>query len=382
MWWIRPVESRTLAVKIRDFGRKTMNTKLIIAILAAFLLLGATMAWPQAGTVPIKGQVKGLDGKPMAGVTVEFVSLAVGKKTTLKTGKDGKYLTLGMLTGDYLVTLSQDGKQIEQDKVTIDIDESKDEFIFDLAKSQAAAVNKLGAEEQAKRDAALKENQKIQGLNKLLGDAQTANKAGNYEEAIRLMTEATQADATRDLLWANLGNSYLAAGLHSNDKAAQANDFQQAATALKKAVDLKPTAGDYHNNLGEAYAKLGKTQDAMQEYQAAAQNDPTNAAKYYFNLGAILTNTSHPDEANQAFDKAIAAKPDYAEAYYQKAVNLLNKATVDEKTGSVIAPPEAATDLNKYLELAPTGANAQNAKDLLASLGSKVETSYGKTKKK
>jgi tetratricopeptide (TPR) repeat protein len=300
----------------------------------------------------------------------------------MKTGADGKYITLGVPYGDYRVDLTKDGQPLYTATVTISSDESRDEFSFDLSKAQSEAQKKLGADEQAKRDAAIKENQKIKGLNKAIMDAQAANKAGNYDEAIHIMTEATQTDPTRDLLWANLGNSYLAAGLHAADKTAQANDFQQAATALKKAIDINATAGDYHNNLGEAYAKLGKTQEAIQEYQTAAQNDPTNAAKYYFNLAAVLTNTGHPDEANKAFDKAIAAKPDYAEAYYQKAVNLLNKATVDEKTGAVSAPPEAATDLNKYLELAPTGPNAQNAKDLLASLGSKVETSYGKTKKK
>ena len=69
----------------------------------------------------------------------------------------------------------------------------------------------------------------------------------------------------------------------------------------------------------------------------------------------------------------------WAEAYYQKGVNLLGKATL--QGGKTIAPPGTAEAFQKYLEIAPTGPNAQSAKDLLTSIGSTVETSYG-TKKK
>jgi tetratricopeptide (TPR) repeat protein len=111
----------------------------------------------------------------------------------------------------------------------------------------------------------------------------------------------------------------------------------------------------------------------------AAQVDPTSVAQSYFNIGAVLTNSGRPDEANAAFDKAIAADPTRAEAYYQKGLNLLGKATL--KGDKTIAPPGTAEALQKYLELSPTGPNAESAKALLASLGATVETSFG-TKKK
>jgi tetratricopeptide (TPR) repeat protein len=96
-------------------------------------------------------------------------------------------------------------------------------------------------------------------------------------------------------------------------------------------------------------------------------------------MGAVLTNAGKVDEAIVAFDKCIAADPTRAEAYYQKGVNLLGKATLQgDKT---VPAPGTVEALQKYLEIAPTGPNAQSAKDLLASLGAKVETTYG-TKKK
>jgi tetratricopeptide (TPR) repeat protein len=101
---------------------------------------------------------------------------------------------------------------------------------------------------------------------------------------------------------------------------------------------------------------------------------------YFFNEGAVLTNLGKLDEAIQAFDKTIAADPTRADAYYQKGVNLLGKATLG-KDGKMVPAPGTAEALNKYLELAPTGKFAQPAKDLLASIGAPVQTSYGTQKK-
>ena len=87
---------------------------------------------------------------------------------------------------------------------------------------------------------------------------------------------------------------------------------------------------------------------------------------------------ARPDDAIAAFDKCIAADPNRADAYYQKGVNLMGKATL--QGDKMIAPPGTAEAFQKYLELAPTGPNAQSAKDMLASIGASVETSFGKKK--
>jgi tetratricopeptide (TPR) repeat protein len=365
-----------------------MKSRFVIAIFAA---LCAIPAWCQQAQ--IKGKVIGVDGKPMAGVTIEMVSTDTGRKYTMKTDAKGEYMNIGVISGTYDVTASKDGKTLgapaKAFPVTTEVDVNV--LDFDFAKLAASALAKESEADKAKREAILKENEKIRNLNGMLTAAKTASDAGNYDEAVRIMTQATQADATKDLIWARLGDADLKAAqaaAKKDDKATATTDYQQAAAAFKKAIELQaPDAKSsdraaYHNNLGKAYSETGQTQDAIKEYQAAAQADPTNAALYYFNLGATLTNTGHPDEANDAFDKCIAAKPDYAEAYYQKAVNLLGKAKVDEKTGAVVAPPEVTANLNKYLELAPNGPHAAEAKSDLELLGQKIQTSFGKTKKK
>jgi hypothetical protein len=46
------------------------------------------------------------------------------------------------------------------------------------------------------------------------------------------------------------------------------------------------------------------------------------------------------------------------------------------------APEGTAEAFNKYLELSPQGTYADAAKQMLASIGASVETSFGKSKKK
>ena len=119
--------------------------------------------------------------------------------------------------------------------------------------------------------------------------------------------------------------------------------------------------------------------DAVKTYALAAQTDPTAATQYYFNTGAVLTNAGQVDNAIAAFDKVIASDPTKADAYYWKGVNMIGKATL--QGDKMVAPPGTAEALQKYLELQPTGTYAQPAKDMLTSIGSSVETSFGNKKK-
>ncbi len=84
--------------------------------------------------------------------------------------------------------------------------------------------------------------------------------------------------------------------------------------------------------------------------------------------------------AIDAFDKAIAVDPNRADAYYYKGTNLVGGATL--QGDKMVAPEGTAEAFNKYLELQPTGPHAEDAKAMLASMGSPIETSFGKKKSK
>jgi len=351
----------------------------------------------------VKGVCKDSQGNPVADGVVVWANLDNGQKSVLKTNKKGEYFSLGLTPGKYNITLYKSaddqkaGKELDHlngyvlklDENTVDFDVKKE--IEDAAKGKGISADQL-KQQQEQNAKAEKEKSTVGKLNDKLNAAKTAADAGDYDTAIADLTDATQLDPTRDLLWFKLGDYYRMSVPKQTDPAEKQKRLDSAVEAYKKAVDLKKAAppdkdpaaaakmlAAYYNNLADAYSKDKKVDDAVKTYELSAQTDPSSAAQAYFNMGAVLTNAGKVDEAIVAFDKCIAADPTRAEAYYQKGVNLLGKATLQgDKT---VPAPGTVEALQKYLEIAPTGPNAQSAKDLLASLGAKVETTYG-TKKK
>jgi tetratricopeptide (TPR) repeat protein len=111
------------------------------------------------------------------------------------------------------------------------------------------------------------------------------------------------------------------------------------------------------------------------ELQKAAQLDPGKAGQYYYNLGALLVNAGQAEPAGEAFKKAIELDPKHADSYYQWGIYLLGKATFDA-SGKPTPVPGTVEAFQKYLELAPTGQFADSAKGMLASMETKVDTSF------
>lgn len=357
------------------------NKLVIVTMIALFAALLAPAAWAQNCTV--KGMVKGEDGKPIPGVKVMYYNEETGRKYVLPTDKTGNYFSITVVSGKYKVSLlDADSKPLYPEyfqMAQVAMSNAENITNIDLQKARAESGSKVTEAQRKEYEAKKQENVKIKGLNEKLVLAKTQQDAGQLEDAVKTMEEAIQLDSTRDLIWFKLADAYLLAGKKNPDRAAGKEEFGKAVEAYKKSIEIKPTVGAYYNNMGEAYSRIGQTDKAIEAYTQAATNDPTDAAKYYFNLGAVLTNTGKTDEANSAFDKAIAADPNKADAYYQKSINLMAKGTVDAK-GETHYPPDVASGLQKYLELAPTGPYAEGAKALLTSMGEKVQTSFGPQK--
>lgn len=380
-----------------------MNKRIAI-ILFALLTLGVCIpaAFAQSsGTV--QGTCKDAQGNPIPDAIVVYTNLDNGQKYALKTNKKGQYFSLGLSAGKYNIVVYRNA---DDQKANKEMDHANGFAVqigdnnpvdFDMKKEQENAAKGVGlSPEQLKQMQEQQEKQKkevntVKSLNEKLNEAKTDADAGNYDGAIAALTEANQMDPSRDLIWFKLADYERISAIKQTDTAEKQKRLDSAVEAYNKAIDLKKATPDkdanaqsktlaaYYNNLAEAYARERKFDDAVKTYEIAAQTDSSDAAGYYFNEGAVLTNAGKPDEANTAFDKSIAADPNKAEAYYQKGVNLMGKATIQgDKT---VPAPGTIEAFQKYLELAPNGPNAQTAKDMLTSLGSTVQTSYG-TKKK
>jgi len=382
-----------------------MKNFFVVPVLIAWL---AVLYIPSAlaqSTGSVKGTCRDVEGKAIAGATVEWVNTDNGRRYDVKTNGKGEYFSLGIAPGKYTVTLRKDGKELfHLNGVNVGLDEVNQDF--DLKREMAAAAQGQGLtpeqlkQQQEQQAKIIQENMTIKTLNEKLLAAKQAADTGDFDTAVKTITEATQVDPNRDRLWAVLGEYTISAASKQTDAAEKKKAYNEAIGYYQKAVDLKqktldtdPKKADatkvlaqYFNNLGQAQAKAGQLDDAAKSYSQAAQLDPPGAGMYYFNLGGTLTNANTQNDpemrkaAVQAFDKAIAADPNKADAYYWKGSNLIGLATL--QGDKMVAPDGTAEAFQKYLELQPAGPHSAEAKAMLESLGAKVETSFGTNKKK
>jgi tetratricopeptide (TPR) repeat protein len=369
-----------------------------------FGLMAAACSQLAFAQATVRGLCTDVDGKPITGAVVHLADVDTGRKYDLKTNGKGEYFSLGIAAGKYNATLLKDGKELFHiNGVQVGADEVVQDF--DLKKVLAATGGMTPEQlkaQQEQNEKVAKENMTIKALNEKLAAAKTAADAKDFDSAVKTLTEATQMDPSKDLLWAKLGDYTLSSAAMQTDSAAKTKNYEDAISDYQKALDIKQKTIDadpikktqdaskvlasYYNNLGKAAASDGKTDDAVKAYNQAAQLDPGSAGMYYFNLGGTLTNANLKNDpamrkaAVEAFDKAIAADPNKADAYYWKGTNLIGEATL--QGDKMVAPAGTAEAFQKYLDLAPTGAHAEEAKSMLAAVGAKVETSYGTKKPK
>lgn len=112
-------------------------------------------------------------------------------------------------------------------------------------------------------------------------------------------------------------------------------------------------------NRGQVYAALGRTEDALADYDAVIAQDP-NYAEYHFDRGNLLRRLGRDEDALAAYEKAIALSPPFTEVFYNRADTLLARGDTEV----------ALADLDYVLELDPSFVDALvNRAGVLADLG-------------
>jgi Flp pilus assembly protein TadD len=66
----------------------------------------------------------------------------------------------------------------------------------------------------------------------------------------------------------------------------------EAIRAYERALELKPTAAEIHNKLGDAYYYAGRLLDAIDSYSQAVRLEP-NYAEAYYNLAVTYYETGN-----------------------------------------------------------------------------------------
>jgi tetratricopeptide (TPR) repeat protein len=389
--------------------RKRIWNSAMLAALLAILLPFTMNAGAQAGA-PGSGKIHGLVNDPSgAALTGGTVSLYAGGMTsptqdptyTISVDATGNFKSDSVKAGSYTIIFrapdTPKDKIVDQlDNVQVtagqdteaNIDMSRPAYLAKLTPDQRKQIE----EAKTKNAAILKENAQIKNLNADLGKARQDDKDKNFTDAVALMQRDATLKPDAAVLWVELGIAQegLAA---SNHTAAGQQAWTDAETNLQKGITMDAAAkkpdpgleGAANDKLGEAYASDGKVPEALAAYDAAAKANPPGGGMYYENA-AIMMDRVGPTSpaANDAIvteaDKAIAADPNRPIPYYLKARALVSKATVDPKTQKIVAPDGCAEAYQKYLQLAPNGPFAADAKQVLSEMSQTQENSY-KSKK-
>ena len=379
---------------------------LVLPGLALFFL--SLPAFAQTST--IEGVVKDPDGKPLVGAVVNIDRTDIKGHYALKTDKKGHYGHYGLpLGGVYDVSVVVDG-QVKDFMKGVRTKGDPTPVDFNLKNAQAAAAGgappteadrNMTPAQKAEFEKANKAREAQIAARKELNDAYTAGKTAAecaalpayspatcpplpeedrskfktlmYDQSIEAFTKAAAMDDKQVAIWSGLADAYVAsAGLKPAEASAL---YDKGFDAYRKAIELKPDDAAYYNNFALALAKDKKIDEAKTNLDKAAQLDPPGAGKYFYNMGALLVNSAQNEAAGDEFKKAIAADPTYADAYYQYGLYLTSKATADP-SGKIVAAPGTIENLQKYLELKPDGSFAASAKELIASLGGSVSTTF------
>ena len=183
--------------------------------------------------------------------------------------------------------------------------------------------------------------------------------------AIQAFETTTQLDPVNPVSWTELGTTYMQAAeqkrpLTTTTDAEQAHQAQilveeylnKGETSLNKAIELKSTYAPAHYQLGLAYERQGRLDDAIGKMESVALYNPEDVG-VAFQLGQLYlrrAGTGDVERAKHAFEYAIVLTPTYSNARWFLA-------SIYEQEGNLDG---AIEQIKKVLELNPENALVQS----------------------
>ncbi|MGD0885183.1 MAG: tetratricopeptide repeat protein [Thermodesulfovibrionales bacterium] len=107
-------------------------------------------------------------------------------------------------------------------------------------------------------------------------------------------------------------------------------------TLFTDTVRKSPDAAIPHDNLGDAYLKQNRPDEAVREFLTVLKLKPDNA-EAHDNLGAAYLKQNRPDEAVREFVTALKLRPDDAHAHYNFGIAYLKQNRLDEAIHEFVA---------------------------------------------
>jgi Flp pilus assembly protein TadD len=147
------------------------------------------------------------------------------------------------------------------------------------------------------------------------------------------------------------------------EAAAELGDTETLLEVYQAWAEADPNSPEPLVALATARAEAGDFEGSEELFRQAAALDPAGADTLFYNIGATILNrrpltAEGRRRAAAAFRKALEANPKHAGAHFRLALTLIGLGEM----------PEAKEHLRTYLDLAPNGPEAKNAREMLESL--------------
>jgi protein O-GlcNAc transferase len=156
--------------------------------------------------------------------------------------------------------------------------------------------------------------------------------SGNYDAALKYLSEALRYIPANAYVHYNVGNVYK-----------EKREFDKAASCYQKALQLNSGLFEAYHNLGIIFQARNQLDEAIACYQKAVELNPSLADAYY-NLGTISQDRGLLDEAIAFYRKTIQLEPNLADAWFNMGNVFSDKRQFDE----------AASCYQKVVQLNPT----------------------------
>ncbi len=98
-------------------------------------------------------------------------------------------------------------------------------------------------------------------------------------------------------------------------EAIKAQKYDEAIKYFEDVLEINPDNSEAHNNLGVAYAGLGRYSEAVEAYKQVIHIKPDYAEAHY-SLGQTYSRLKRYAEAAEAFKQVIRINPNFPDAHY------------------------------------------------------------------
>lgn len=184
---------------------------------------------------------------------------------------------------------------------------------------------------------------------------------GALTAAQKLVDLRATSENLRLLAIAQLDSGASEASLATSERAIAAAQQEKPAPGQPDAA-WKDSLAQIYNVRGNALLRLHRTDEAIASYNRAAEL-ASNPGQAYFNVCAVLYNIGKTADSAVACRKCVQADPTRVNAWFVLGSDIFADARIEN--GKVVLPDEARQALQKYLELAPDGPHAADAKAML-----------------